>query len=467
MDVYEQNYTQSIEISQSLLRFHASDADEIQHAQILYELASSLNETFSLHPLTGELYLITKENLQSTYEFDIYAYDRYRKRLVDNNMKTKAHVKLNFNQFNFLNNKSETFQTIFNETIQFKELISSYEINIFERKSVNLLNIHQPMLTIETKPTEKYFEIFFLSNSSLNTKNLFLSENNIYFNQYLTEEYNLQLFICFNNRSQCQYAKHRLIPLIDLNLSEFHFQSIEKIYLDENLPVDSFITRIQLDYKNLPSQQSLIINYKLINDEKYFQFYIDPKTGILRLAERLEYRIYTLDIQANIQLFNRRYSIETTIEIHVQEMNKHRPIFRNNTPLEFFQLPYQFQAIDFDQNKQTNGRITYRLWNCENSCPFQLDPNNGTLSVKNSIENKIYHFQIIAFDWGQPISLESSLDIRVDLSSRLRKRDLLRTRAYSRRWRKKTTTNLFTTTMSTEKRLGIDFISYRIHSNSF
>jgi len=457
MDIYEQNYTQSIENEQALIRFHASDADQIQNAQILYELVSSLNETFSLHPFTGELYLITKENFKSTYEFDIYAYDRYRKRLVENNMKTKTHVKLNFNQLNFQNNEYEIIETIFNQTIQFKELISFYEINIYERKSIHLLNIHQPILTIDIKPKEKFFEIFLLNNSSLNTKNLFINQNNIYLNKYLIEEYNLQLLICFNQNFQCQYTKYRLIPLIDLNFYQFHFQSIEKIYLDENLPVDSFITRIQLDYKNFYSQQSLIINYKLLNDEKNFQFYINSKTGILRLAERLEYRIYTLDIQANIHLFNRRYSIETTIEINVREINKYRPIFRNNTPTEFFQLPYQFQALDFDQNKQTNGRITYRLWNCRNSCPFQIGPNNGILSLNNKenyfIKDKIYHLQIIAFDWGQPISLESRIEIDVDLSSRFGKRDLTRTRAYSRRWRKKTTSNLLATTMSTEKRL--------------
>jgi hypothetical protein len=191
---------------------------------------------------------------------------------------------------------------------------------------------------------------------------------------------------------------------------------------------------------------------------------MNSKTGILRLAERLEYRNYSLDIQANIHLFNRRYSIETTIEINVREINKHRPIFRNNTPVEFFQLPYQFQALDFDQNKQTNGRITYRLWNCQNSCPFIIDPDNGTLSLANKenfMKENIYNLQITAFDWGQPISLESSIDIRVDLSSKFNKRDLARTRAYSRRWRKKSTSNLLTTTMSTmvtEQRLDLNRI---------
>jgi hypothetical protein len=80
------------------------------------------------------------------------------------------------------------------------------------------------------------------------------------------------------------------------------------------------------------------------------------------------------------------------------------------------------------------------------------------LSLKNKSSDRIYFLQIIVFDWGQPISLENKIDIRVDLSSRFKKRDLGRTRAYSRRWRKKTTL-LPTTTMNSN-------ISYTTPSSS-
>lgn len=463
MDIYEQNFTHSIDIDQSLIQFHASDADEIQHAQIFYELESSLNETFSLHPYTGELYLLRKDNLKPKYEFDVYAYDRHRKRLVDTNMKTKTHVKLNFNQLSSSNNKRETIETIQNETIEYNELVTSYEVNITERKSVNQLNIHQPIIVIETKSSLKPIEIFLLKNSSSNTRNLFIHNNNIYLNKYIIEEYNLQLLICFNKRLQCQYTKYRYIPFIDFNFHQFRFKPIENITIDENLPVDSYITQIQIDSIENFNQQILSINYKLLNDDTNYQFYIDSKTGIIRLAERLEYRTYALDIEANINLFNRRYSIGTIIEVNVEEINKYRPIFRNNTPVDLFQLPYQFEAYDYDLNKETNGRITYRLWNCLDICPFYIDPNNGTLSLINKDNyidhNMIYDLQIIVFDWGKPVSLETTIDIHIDLSYKLNKRSLQRTRAYSRRWRKNSTLNYYLTTtpttllsMYTEKR---------------
>ena len=451
MDIYEQNFTEPIDITQPLLRIHASDADEIQHAQIFYELATSFNETFSLHPFTGDLYLTEKDHHRQTYEFDIYAYDRHRQRLVDNNMKSKTHVKLHFQQQ--INRTYLSFETISNQIIEYQQLISSYGINITERKSIHLLNIHQPILTIEIQPWQSNFQIYILKNSSLNTKNLFQYENQFYLNQYLFEEYHLELMICFSSNSQCQHTTYRYIPLFDLNSYEFHFKPQERLVIDENLPVDSFLTRIQLEYKQIYSEQPLIINYKLLNDEQHLQFYIHPKTGIIRLAERLEARLYQLDIQANIQLFNRRYSIETNLEIVANEINKYAPKFHPQTPTEFVQLPYQFQAFDFDENKETNGRISYRLLNCSSPCPFEIDANNGTLFERSTSQNRRFYLQILAFDWGQPISFESRLNIEIDSRVFRHRRDLTRTRAYSRRWRKKTTSNLLlTTTVRSELR---------------
>ena len=405
MDVYEQNYTRFSDVEQALVQFHASDADEVQHAQILYELASSLNETFSLHPFTGQLYLLGKENLQSRYEFDVFAYDRYRQRFVDNNMKTRTHVKLNFSP-ETLGKKStvERCLTIWNETIDVQTRISSYEIKIFERKRFHLLNIHQPILTVGIQPpVPRIFQIYILSNSSSNARQLFVHQNDIYLNRYSMEEYQLQLLICFQRESECQTISHRYLPWMDLNVSQFHFQASQPIEVEDNFPVDSFLTRLQLDATHL-QQPSLTINYKLLNDEKHLQFYLHSQTGILRLAERLQARVYHLDIQANIQLFNRRYSIESTLEIHVREMNKHPPRFAEHTPTEFVQLPYQFQAIDLDQNQQSNGRVTYRLGQCSGTCPFQLDPNNGTLTIRSSEAtapfDQVYDLEIIAFDWG-------------------------------------------------------------------
>ena len=389
MDIYEQTISDPLELPQLLFHLHASDADEIPHAQILYEFSSSFsNDLFSLHPYTGELYLISRMNLQSNYEFDIDAYDRHRKdSMNNNNIKTRTHVRLRFSR----NASDHRVKTILNQTIEFEEITSSYRISF--HPNWNRLNIHQPILTIEIAPMESAFELFILENSSINAMNLFLDQNKIYLNQQAYQEYNLHLLICFSNRTKCQPTKYDLIPRIDLNLYQFRLKTIPTILLDENLPIHSFIANIQLEYNEIDSNDALTINYRLFNNHQD-QFHLHSKTGILRLAKPLEYQPYSLDIQADIYLFNQFTSMRTTLKINVREINKHRPVFSNETLTKLVRLPYQFQSYDFDANKQTNGRVTYRLWNCLHYCPFQIHPNTGLLTSRTQehfLSRRIYH----------------------------------------------------------------------------
>lgn len=422
MDIYEQTLTDPIDLQHPLISFHASDADEIQHAQILYELSSTFNDTFSLHPYTGELYMIsTNDKLQSIYEFDIYAYNRQRKYFIDDNIKTKAHVKLLFPEREI----SYKVKTRSNDIIEFKQMISIYEIRIRRNSYWNFLNIHQPILSIEMLPKRKFYEIFLLHNSSSNSIDLFLHENKIYLNKLSYETYDLQFLICFHNRTQCQYTSYYLNHSIDWNLFNFHFKTIQPISIEENLPINSFITYFQLQYNLITSYEQLIINYTLLDNRIHFNLH--PKTGILRLGKYIKSQKYILTIQADIYLFNKTYSIKTNIEINVYEINKYRPRFYNQTLRELYRLPYQFKAFDFDENEQTNARITYSLGYCSNNCPFEINPFNGMLNLKSQesfIKEQIYYLQIIAFDWGEPISFETKIDVRIDLLSKIVKRSI-------------------------------------------
>ncbi|CAF5054915.1 unnamed protein product, partial [Rotaria sp. Silwood1] len=285
------------------------------------------------------------------------------------------------------------------------------------------------ILIIEIYPYITYFEIFLLNNSSLNSINLFIQQNKIYLNKYYFDEYNLQILICFFNRTKCQYTNYNINFLIDWNLFEFYFKKIQPITIEENLPINSFITYIQLQYNNniIINYQQLIINYKLLNYHK--QFNLHSKNAILRLGKYIKNQKYILDIQADIYLFNQNYSIKTNVEINIYEINKYRPCFNNQTLIELYELPYQFQTYDYDENKQTNGYITYYLSNCFKDCPFEINSNNGILNLKkqkNFIKEHIYYLQIIVFDWGEPISFETKIDIKIDLSSKLIKRNLIR-----------------------------------------
>lgn len=410
MDVYERTFFEPLIPPQMLLSFHASDADEIHHAQTLYELSSSsLTETFALHPLTGELYLISRTNLQSIYKFDIYAYDRHRKDLMNSNIKAKTHVILRFIKDDVLHR----VRTLDDQSIEFIQLNSGYNFTVNENSNWNLLNIHQAILTVEIPMEISSYEIFLLENSSFNARTLFFDRNEIYLTNHFFEKYHLQLLICLFNRTKCQRIDYDLIPTIDLNAYRFHLKSLDRIFLDEDLPIHSFITNLQLEYDPIYSDQLLIIRYRLLNNDE--QFLLHPHYGIVRLARRLAYGNSSLNIQVDISLFNQSYSIKRSIEIYVKEINKYPPIFSNQTMIN----PIRFHAIDLDRNNESNSRITYRLSNCSSPCPFDIHPTTGVFNLRDYggiLPKKIYHQEILAFDWGEPISLESKLNLIIDLS---------------------------------------------------
>ena len=403
-DIYEKTISKLTDLPHLLFHFHATDADEVHHGQILYELSSSFNQTFALHPLTGEFYLISNESLQKNYDFEIYAYDRYRIGFIQNNMKSKAQVKLNF-QFN---QNYFRLQTISNEFIEFQHLISSYNIKFNQKSNWNLLNIHQEILDIQIEPFVSKFEIFVLKNSSINARKLFILRNKFYLQTDIYDEYNLELLICFSHRFQCQQTNYQLKPRINFNFEKFHFKNPQSISIDEDLPMNSYLTTIRIEFDSFEQPTT---NYKLLNHKNHF--YLHPKTGILRLIHSLKPQLCHLEIQIDVSLFNKIHSIQTNLEVHIEEINKYPPIFSNKTLHAY--LPYQFQFDDYDMN----SRISYYLSNCSFDCPFEIHPLTGLLKSTDAFENQFYNLELIAFDWSSTRHFETKLNIQIDPSKQI------------------------------------------------
>ena len=429
LDVYEKTFDQPIDTTQALIRFHASDADEIHHGQLMYELGSSaVSQIFSLHPFTGELYLLSSEHLQSDYQFDIYVYDRHRQNLINDRMKTKGQVQLHFHQEKVRHRR----RTIFNQIIEFHEEISSYQLNFSQRNSWTLLTVHQPVLLVDVIPRVNSMEIFILNTSSKNSADLFISDNRIYVNDIHLQEYHLHLLVCLTNRSHCQSASYHLRPSIDFSSFGFRFPSIPSLILPDDFPQHSFIRPLRLLHESISDSEPFLIHYRLSNSSSDFS--LDSRTGVLHLRNGFSHQQYRLHIQAEISFLDQIYSLSTALQIDVQETNKYRPVFRYPTPREIHRLPHRFEAVDVDANKRTNGRVSYRLWNCSTDCPLQIHPNNGILSRRSATEfirDRIYSLQIVAFDWGEPFRLDTTMEVRIDLASKWNKRDLTTVRERS------------------------------------
>lgn len=424
LDIYSKRFLEPLHAPHALLQLRASDADEIQHAQILYELSpGASSQPLSLHPLTGELYLLSTTHLQSRYELEIYAYDRHRRHAMSNDLKTKTRVQLHFPE----GESRHRLKTITNETIEFEHFVSSYQIVFTSPRSWHLANAHQSILTWDVSPSMDALEVFILSNSSANAADLFMDRNEVYLNTIPSQPFDLHLLFCFFHRAECQYAHHHLAPTINLHAVAFSFASTEPILLEEDSPIHAYVTRVHVQHDAVLSDQQLHIDYKLLTHQD--QFYVDRKTGILRLATPLKNQTFLLEVHAEIRSFHEFSSAKATIEIRTQAVNRHPPRFSSDTPSELFQLPYRFRAVDLDGDKESNGRISYRLSNCFADCPFHIDPNSGVLDASDMgsddyfIVQKSYEVQVIAFDWGQPRSLESKMNVRIHPAGFLHEQD--------------------------------------------
>ncbi|CAF0954004.1 unnamed protein product [Didymodactylos carnosus] len=452
VDYYRQNITSVslLKDQKSLLKFHASDADEIENAQILYEIDERVDD-LSLHPLTGDLYLLNDKTKKKTYEFSVLAYDRGRKR---DNTNTKTQVKLEFfqeqQQTSGRNGTRETARILdTNETI-FYEVINDVNVSINQYKNWNYLNSHRPLLYVEGQIT-KNFELFIIEPSSHDVE-FYIENLNIYVGRPTSRDlivkisdYRLVLLICVQNRSQCQKLVYRLTSLVDPPSLTFLVK--DKIILNEDVPINTYVTKIESN----ENDDLFKFTYKLIGDDdlQISKFYIDQTTGVVRTAELLDaekQQFFQLDIQIDLQLKSKKYSIIKTIEITVQDQNDYRPKFLTTQTNFDFQDTYQFVAVDNDRNKETNGRISYMI-RSENKddFPFSIDSMNGTLVLISTPKKENYYFDVVAFDWGQPMSLETVLSVHLHMAQNghRQRRDIQRSSRprlkslYTRRWKKK------------------------------
>ncbi|CAF0886510.1 unnamed protein product, partial [Didymodactylos carnosus] len=452
IDYYRQNITLNTssenQKSLPLLKFHASDADEIENAQILYEISERL-EDLSLHPLTGDLYLLNEKIKKKTYEFSVLAYDRGRKR---DNTNTKTQVKLEFiQQQTWMRNETRENATILytNETI-FYEAINDLNVSVHQYKNWNYLNSYRPLLYVEGQTVENS-ELFIIEPSSHDIK-FYIENLNIYIDRPTTrdlilklEDYRLILLLCVQNRNQCQKFFYRLTSFIDPPSLKFLIK--DKIILNENVPINTYVTKIDLTEDN----NEFEFKYKLIGEDdlQISKFYIEQTTGVIRTAELLDaekYQSFQLDIQIDLKLKLKKYSIIKTIEIIIQDQNDHRPKFLTTQTNIKFEDMYQFKAVDDDINKETNGRISYMIRSDgKDNFPFIIDSMNGTLTMIKTPRKEDYYFDVVVFDWGQPISLEDVLLIHLHVVQydRRQRRDIQSSfrpklkSFYTRRWKKK------------------------------
>lgn len=223
--------------------------------------------------------------------------------------------------------------------------------------------------------------------------------------------YNLTLQALDQGTPQLSSIASLIINVLDINDSPPEFAS--KYYfavVPEIDSVDSEVVRVLATSKDIGVNAE--ITYSIVGGNEHKKFKIDPKTGVIAIAEMLDYeraKDYFLTIQATDggtpPLSNR-----ANVNITVIDSNDNSPVFnqvsysaRIREDAQIGDRIIQVTAIDLDSGE--NGRITYSLETGNRENHFVIDPSNGYVAVDAFLDREAissYVLEVLAKDNGIP-----------------------------------------------------------------
>ncbi|XP_028130157.2 cadherin-87A [Diabrotica virgifera virgifera] len=199
---------------------------------------------------------------------------------------------------------------------------------------------------------------------------------------------------------------------------EYNVTVMENVRLNPPLPL------VQVNATDEDSGMNGNIHYSIVSGNDNDIFLLGVETGILYPHKSLlgQTRDFHLAVVArdgggngngNGQLFD-----EATINVHVLNVNEHRPEFimpaLANSTVEVLEnaatenyLVMTVKAVDKDQNE--NGRLTYHFKvddeNVQETEEFSIDPKSGELKTRKSLDREFkpnYQLVLVARDHGFP-----------------------------------------------------------------
>lgn len=213
------------------------------------------------------------------------------------------------------------------------------------------------------------------------------------------------------------------INILDVNDNPPQFS--RKLYsgsVAESSPVGHEVLRVFAT--SLDIGVNAEIKYFIVGGNEHRHFTIDPLTGVISLAEPLDYeraKEFYLTIQA-LDGGVPPLSNHAAVNVTVLDSNDNAPVFtqtgyststREDSAIG--EPVLRVNAVDLDS--ADNGRITYTLLNGDRHSQFRIDSVTGLLTVAAQLDRELiasYMLEIEARDNGSP-SLASNVLVSVDI----------------------------------------------------
>lgn len=238
--------------------------------------------------------------------------------------------------------------------------------------------------------------------------------------------YNLTIVAIDSLRPELNSSTFFQINVTDINdnAPEFELQSY-RASVKENALIGEEV--IKLFATSRDAGINAEIRYQIVNGNLNDTFKIDPNTGIITVANQLDYENineYFLIIKAEDR-GEPPLSTEVNLVINLIDINDQRP--------KFLQRSYDiviredanvddkiYQAVASDADSPSNANLTYSFVDGKlRYKEFRIDPISGVLTIAKQLDREMissYILEIFCSDNGQPEPLNSSVLINIEIS---------------------------------------------------
>ncbi|XP_073842383.1 FAT atypical cadherin kugelei isoform X2 [Musca autumnalis] len=399
-DIYHVNISEGVKEETIILQLHASDADEDK--KIFYTLHGSKDpsslEFFRIDSVTG--------NVVVTQKLDYERNKRHELIVIAKDQGTPAK-----------RNYAKIIVNIYDHNDHSPEFTSKMLQSKIPESAVLGSKVIQLRATDRDSGTNGEIIYSIISGNVGNMFEIDKIVGTVYLSQTLDimhmQEYMLQVKAtdCGNPPLSSQIPVHIIVVMAENDPPRFTISSpVIEIY--ENLPIGSFITRIEAR-----SSSSVFYSIAHGDDEEYF--YINPSTGVVLVNSKIDYeqiKQFNLTIKATNMASASSYQ---NIVIHVLDVNDNSPYFiqteyygqisEASEPGSFVGNNDSINSLlflkAFDGDMGQNSNLEYTIMDDISNHYFKIDFLTGNLQLLQKLDYEsinVFKFVVMVNDKGTP-----------------------------------------------------------------
>uniref|UniRef100_UPI00398F78D5 protocadherin Fat 3-like isoform X1 n=2 Tax=Pristiophorus japonicus TaxID=55135 RepID=UPI00398F78D5 len=391
----------------SIAQVTATDADIGSNGEFYYYFKERV-DIFAVHPTSGVVSLSGRLNYDeiNQYNLEVLAVDRGMKLYGNNGVSSTAKLVIHIDR---INEHAPTLSVV----THIPSLLDSdptYAIVTVDDLDDGINGDIESIAIVAGDPLEQ----FYLVRTGLGRKEYRMKVAKTVDWEDFPYGYNLTLQAKDKGTPQ-KFSAVKIVHIGNPEENESQVTFEEDVYeveLNEFAPPGVVVVAVKL--KPEPPN----VEYKLSATEDAFNFYINPRTGLITTAQHIsnfEREHFVLEVKSNAN------EMKVRVIIKIEDANDHTP--------EFHQLSYEafineslpigssvlvVSATDNDQGE--NGYVTYSIGSL-NPLPFIINQFTGVISKSDQLDfessPQSYRFFVRASDWGSPYRRESEVNVTV------------------------------------------------------